>query len=113
MTQNVVAAKCKRCHRPLTSEKSISQGRGRVCQAKYEAAVAAAANAQPADRIAKATEAIEDGAVAHRTRNLFQVVSSNGTDVYDVDLGTGGCTCRASQFGLSCWHVAAAQLEAA
>lgn len=104
---------CKRCGRTLTAAKSVAQGAGRVCQAKIDAAVTAAAQTQPVQQIAKATEALADNAVAHRTRNLFQVVSTNGTTVYDVDLGTGGCTCKAGQYGRCCWHLTAAAALAA
>lgn len=104
---------CKRCGRTLTAAKSVAQHAGPVCQAKIDAAITAAAHTQPVAQIEKATEALTDNAVAHRTRNLFQVVSSNGTTVYDVDLGTGGCTCKAGQYGRRCWHLTAAAALAA
>lgn len=105
---------CKRCGRTLTAPKSVAQHAGPVCQAKIDAAITAATLTQPVAQIAKAVEALADNAVAHRTRNLFQVVSTNGSTVYDVDLGTGACTCTAGQYGRRCYHlVAAAALAAA
>jgi len=104
---------CKRCGRILTAAKSVAQGAGPVCQAKIDAALTAAAKTQPAVQVEKATEALADNAVAHRTHNLYQVVSSNGATVYDVDLGTGGCTCKAGQYGRRCWHLTAAAALAA
>jgi len=104
---------CKRCGRTLTAAKSVAQHAGPVCQAKIDAAITTAALTQPAAQIAKATEALADNAVAHRTRNLFQVVSTNGVDIYDVDLGTGGCNCKAGQYGRRCWHLTAAAALAA
>lgn len=109
-TQN---AKCHRCGRTLTDPRRIATGYGRTCARKITEATRVAVATQPADRIAKATEAIETGAVVRRIHNLFQVVSSDGHTVYDVDLAAGSCTCRAGQFGRACFHRTAAALLAA
>lgn len=106
-------AHCHRCGRVLRSAKSIADGYGRTCKAKIAEAAKAAALSQPVERVAKATEALETGAVAHRTRNLFQVVSSDGSKTYDVDLAAGSCTCKAGQYGRACYHLASAALLAA
>jgi hypothetical protein len=46
-------------------------------------------------------------------RNLFQVVSSDGHRVYDVDLAAGSCTCKAGQYGRACYHIRSAAVLAA
>lgn len=109
---------CRRCHRPLTSQRSIREaqrngGYGRGCAHKIEQAAKAAATVLGAARVEKATDAIETGAVAQAAPNRFQVVSSDGTQTYDVDLAAGTCTCRAGQFGRHCYHLTSAVLLAA
>lgn len=107
---------CKRCGRPLTSPRTIREaltngGYGRGCAKVIEANVKAAATTEA--QAAKVVDAIEAGAVEHRVRNLFQVVSSDGTTVYDVDLAAGSCTCKAGQYGRRCYHISAAAALAA
>jgi hypothetical protein len=107
------SAPCLRCHRTLRSAKSIAAKYGATCARKMAAAAKVAAQSQPAARVEKAADAIETGAVAQAAPNRFQVVSSDGSKTYDVDLAAGSCTCKAAQFGRSCYHVTSAALLAA
>lgn len=105
-------ASCKSCHRPLRAAQSVALGRGPVCQAKYEARIAAAAKTEPADRVAKAVELVEDGGVV-RDGFLWLATSSDGHTRYEVNPGAGDhgtCTCTAGQYGRRCYHVVAAVL---
>lgn len=102
--------RCTRCGRLLTAATSVAARMGRTCKAKVAAAAKAAAMTEV--QAAKVAEAIELGAVAHRVRNLFQVVGSRG-DLYDVDLAAGSCTCPAGQHGRACYHIRSAAVLAA
>lgn len=103
---------CARCGRLLSDPKAVARRMGRTCARKVAEATKAAAQTEPAERVDAATEAIEDGAVIHQTRDLWLVVSSKGDAVYTADLGTDGCTCEAGQHGRRCWHLLAAELVA-
>lgn len=100
------------CGRTLRAAKSVAQGRGPVCQAKYEARIAQAAKTEPADRVAKAVELVEDGGVV-RDGFLWLATSSDGNTRYEVNPGAGDhgtCTCTAGQYGRKCYHIVAAVL---
>lgn len=100
---------CGRCTRPLSSAKSIARGYGAGCWAKVRAA-RAAATGYKTHQVATATEAIEDGAVIPARRNVFLVVSSDGTEVYKTAT-TGQCNCAAGLKGRhQCWHTLAVQM---
>lgn len=101
---------CKSCGRTLTATKSVALGRGKVCQAKWEAKIAAAAKTEQPTRLAKAVELVEDGGLV-RVGHLFLAVSSKGDTRYEVS-PTGECSCTAAQYGRACYHVLAAQLAA-
>lgn len=106
---------CRKCFRAITSARSIREalsngGYGRGCARKVAENAKAAAMTEPVQRVDAATEAIEDGAVVHQTRDLWLVVSSKGDEVYTVDVATGGCTCPAGEHGRRCWHVVAVGL---
>jgi hypothetical protein len=110
-TAPATTAHCHRCGRVLRAAKSIADGYGRTCARKVaEAAKAAALTDTQAVKVA---DALEAGAVSHRVRNLFQVVSSDGATVYDVDLAAGSCTCKAGQYGRVCYHLKSAAVLAA
>lgn len=101
---------CKSCGRKITAAKSIAQGRGKACQAKHDARVAEAAKTEPADRLTKAIELIEDGGMA-RVGHLFLAMSSRGDQCYEVS-ETGECSCPAAQHGRTCYHALAARIAA-
>lgn len=106
---------CLGCGRTIVSARSLraanrNGGYGRGCARKVADRAKAAAQSEPATRLDAATEAIEDGAVVHQTRDLWLVVSSKGDEVYTVDVATGGCTCPAGEHGRSCWHQLAVEL---
>ena len=104
-------ATCTRCHRPLRAATSLAQGMGRTCarRARTEAQY------KPA-QIEKATELIEDGAIAAtpirtgRGRRVFVVVASSGTDRYFTTCTA--CTCPAGLKGRRCYHRLAVTLAA-
>ena len=103
---------CRRCGRPLTSARSIREaqrngGYGRGCAAKIEAEVVAAD--QPVEVSEKALELIEDGGLVRVIGSLFLAVSTDGRLLYEVCPVTGRCTCKASQYGRRCYHLAAAE----
>lgn len=100
---------CKGCGRDIISARSLREagrngGYGRGCARKVADRAHAAAQTEPATRVDAATEAIEDGAVVHQTRDLWSVVSTVGDAVYTVDAAAGSCTCPAGEHGRSCWH---------
>ena len=104
---------CRKCGRDITSARSIREatqngGYGRGCARKI--ADAALASDQPAEQVDKALELIEDGALVHWTRDLFQAVSTDGTEVYTIDAAAGSCTCPAGQHGRTCYHAVAVAL---
>lgn len=104
------ATTCRSCGRKLRAVKSIAQGRGRACQAKFVARIAAAAKVEQPARLAKAVELIEDGGLV-RVGHLFLAVSSDGQTRYEV-AATGECSCTAAQYGRKCYHSTAALLAA-
>lgn len=107
-----VVIRCKGCDRPLTAASSRRIGRGRACQAKFVARVAAAAKVEQPARLAKAVELIEDGGLV-RVGHLVLAMSSRGDQSYEVSTdGNGACTCLAAQHGRACYHVLAARLAA-
>ena len=103
--------RCARCHRPLTSTKSIAAGQGRTCT-KRTRQEAAGAGIKPAT-VAKAQELIEQGGIVPlRGRRVFEVVSSDGSATYKT--APQACTCPAGIKGRHvCYHRVAAILLAA
>lgn len=106
-----MTTKCSRCHRPLTSAKSIAAGMGRTC-AKRTRQDNVVKGIKPAT-IAKAIELIEQGGIVPlRGRRIFQVISSDGTATYKT--APQACTCAAGIKGrYTCYHRAAALMLAA
>lgn len=119
MDENATPVKCGRCHRALSDPRSIARGYGATCHRKRIAELAAAAYTialtgdYTDDQMVKAVTLVADGAVVHRTRALYLAASSRGDATYQVDTGTGGCTCPAGRHGRRCYHLAAAQILAA
>lgn len=103
-------ATCKGCGRTLRAAKSRLQGRGPVCQKRYEAAVQTESVGYTAAQVEKATEALEDDAVI-RVGHLYLAVSSDGSTRYEV-AATGECSCTAAMYGRRCWHTLAARIAA-
>lgn len=103
--------KCTRCHRTLTSAKSIEAGMGRTCAKRTRQA--AAVVGIKATTVAKAQELIEQGGIIPiRAKRIFQVVSSDGTATYKT--APSACTCAAGIKGrFVCYHRVAATLLAA
>lgn len=97
---------CNRCHRPLTSAKSIKKGYGPTCAQKIRNAPTSDFKAE---QIAKAHELIEDGGVVHLKSKVFQTVSTDGTEIYKT--APTACTCPAGIKGQHvCFHIAAVRL---
>lgn len=102
--------RCRGCHRPLRSARSIAAGRGPVCARKVRQATAAQAGIHKPQAIEKAVELIELGAIAPlRGRRVFTVISSDGTGTYKT--APSGCTCAAGIKGrYVCYHRVAAMI---
>jgi len=97
---------CGRCGRVLRAAKSVAAGYGAAC---LRAEIARRLEGFPAWQVDKAREAIELGAVVPTTRReLYAIVSSDGTQTYVVDARWKACTCKAAANGWACYHVAAA-----
>lgn len=106
--------RCRHCHRPLRSARSIALGYGPTCHRKIRHATTAAATTTKPDAINKAVELIEQGGILPlRGRRIFTVVSSDGERTYKT--AAQGCTCPAGVRGRHvCYHrVAAAILQLA
>jgi hypothetical protein len=102
-------ADCRRCGRALHSAEAIARGYGRTCWRKVREAANVVVDlaAWKAEQIAKAAEAIEDGAVIRLRGRIFLVVSTDGTETYRT-AATGHCNCPAGLKGRRCFHTAAA-----
>lgn len=114
-TTATVTTKCNRCGRALRSEKSVKAGYGPTCKAKVaQAAKAIAETAVYKEfQMTKAVEVVELAAIVRTARAAFQVVSSNGHDVYLIDQTAHTCSCPAGEHGRICYHLAAADILAA
>ncbi|MER6632241.1 hypothetical protein ABT301_29175 [Streptomyces sp. NPDC000987] len=102
--------RCLKCRRPLRVPSP--DGLGPKCRRKVRRAARTEA-AHPKWQIAKATEALELGAVVPLRRNrVFLVVSDDGSSVYRT-AATGQCNCPAGLRSVRCYHAVAAHLLAA
>lgn len=99
---------CKSCGRKITAAKSIAQGRGKACQAKHDAKIAAALADETPAQADKARELIADGGIVQAAGALYLAVSSDGAVRYEVNPVTGQCSCKAGQHGRRCYHLAGA-----
>lgn len=111
-TTAAVATKCNRCGRTLRSAKSIAAGYGPTCKAKVAQAVATVTEAAVYKpfQITKAVEVIELAAIVRQAAGRFQAVSSRGDAVYLVDQAAHVCSCPAGEKGVTCYHLAAADI---
>jgi uncharacterized Zn finger protein len=102
--------RCRHCHRPLRSPRSIALGAGPTCLRKIRKATAAQAHIHKATAIEKARELIELGAITPlRGRRVFTVISSDGQRTYKT--AAQGCTCPAGLKGRHvCYHRVAATI---
>lgn len=110
MTQTTTA-QCTRCGRTLTSAKSIAAGVGPVCARRIRAAAVVVIATTPAAQVDKAIELIGDAGIVRVAAGQFLAVASDGIVRYETT--THQCSCRAGQFGRTCYHRIAAQLIAA
>ncbi|PWI05497.1 hypothetical protein DIZ27_38865 [Streptomyces sp. NWU339] len=102
--------RCIRCRRRL--RKSSVDGLGPKCRARIRRAARANVD-HPQWQIAKASEALELGAVFPLRQNrVFLVVSDDGEAVYRT-AATGQCNCPAGLRSVRCYHSVAAHLVAA
>lgn len=108
-----VAVECKGCGRPLRAAKSRAQGRGRACQTKHDAKIAAALADETPVQAEKARELIADGGIIQVAGTLYLAVSSDGAVRYEVNPVTGQCSCKAGQHGRRCYHLIGAVALAA
>lgn len=103
-------AKCRRCHRSLTSLSSCLAGIGPRC-----AAIEAALKDLKPEQQAKALEAVADKAVEPTThKGVYRVISSDGTTAYLASV-KGNCNCAhglRTMTAKTCWHPGAARLKA-
>ena len=100
---------CRKCHRPLTSARSIREagrngGYGRGCARKIDQVAKAKAGTDQPAQVAKAVELIEDGGLDRTSKTTWLAVSSDGTTRYEVNTQTGLCGCPAGQHGRRCYH---------
>lgn len=100
--------RCLGCHRPLRAAASIAQGRGKACQAKHDAKIAAALADETPAQADKARDLIADGGIVQVAGALYLAVSSDGAVRYEVNPVTGQCSCKAGQHGRRCYHLAGA-----
>ncbi len=120
--RNGQTVKCLGCGRKLKAKASVAQQRGPRCQAKHVARVDAALAslltgelaAYTEEQVIKAAELIAENAIIDRgvpafrigDQHLYQAVSSDGHLRYTATAES--CTCKAGQYGRSCYHRAAA-----
>lgn len=101
---------CLGCGRTLRSAAAVARGYGSGCWAKVrKAGRTVDLSAWTVSQVEDARQAVEDGAVVPSTRSgVFQVVSSDGSEVYRTH--ADGCTCPNGlkpRPGRPCWHRAA------
>lgn len=104
------AIHCRKCHRPLTSLRSIREatrngGYGRGCARKVAENVRAAALSETVTD--EALELVEDGGAVQVTPAMWATVSTDGKRTYLTSALAGTCTCKSGQFGRLCCHLAA------
>ncbi|MFF8901693.1 DUF6011 domain-containing protein [Streptomyces lydicus] len=113
MNTNQQTGTCLRCHRPLTSPRSIANGYGPTCARRIRAA-ANTADLTPYDarQLDSARELIEDAAIIPLRSQVFTVVSTDGTETYLAH--PAACTCpaglKARPDRRPCYHTAAARM---
>lgn len=100
--------RCPRCGRVLTSARSIRTGYGKGCWAKVRAARTRLENYRD-HQLDSATEAVEDGAVAHLRDGIHLVISTDGTRTHRTT--HTHCTCHAGIRSARCWHTAAVAMH--
>lgn len=102
--------KCRKCGRTLRAAKSIADGYGRTCKGKVARALAAVELDEfSTDQVQRAADVIADAAIVPSSaRGLYIVVASDGDDRYLT--GSQQCTCKAAQYGRTCYHRAAAKI---
>ncbi len=105
-----VTTKCGRCGRSLRSAKSVAEGYGPTCKAKMVKAAKELVGFK-AFQIDKAREVIELRAIMRLVDGGYEVVASNGLDVYATSVDA--CSCPAGEHGRACYHRAAAAILAA
>lgn len=104
---------CARCGRTLTATTSVAAGYGPTCARKIRAAAKVVdLTAYKAAQVTKAVELLEQAGVI-RDGHAFRTVSSDGSAAYQTSPTAGTCTCKAGQYGILCYHLAAAALLAA
>ncbi|MEV5710119.1 hypothetical protein [Actinoallomurus sp. NPDC052274] len=102
------ASRCLRCGRRRWGKRSRRNPYGPVCSARVRASAARWSDCSPA-QLEKAREALEQGAVVPtRRRNVFRVISSDGTQVYLT--ARQACNCPAGLHSRHCYHRTAVQI---
>lgn len=106
--------RCQHCDRPLTSDRSRRNRAGDHCrrQARLRAAALDMTGwTDPATGLAKAEQHITDHALTRAdVPGTFLAASTNGTDVYEVDVHADTCTCKARHRWGHCTHLLAARI---
>jgi hypothetical protein len=101
-------AKCLKCHRTLTSAKSIAAGYGPTCARKVRHTSADLADFTPS-QIASAHELIEDAAIVPLRGLVFRTVSTDGAELHLTHPAT--CNCPAGRRSARpCYHQLAARM---
>lgn len=105
---------CRRCWRKLTSPRSRKLGFGEECWRRMRASAAAIRAEHERNlirsfterQVESALELITDGAIVHIGEDVFEVVSTDGTEHYRCTIFE--CTCPAGERDVNCYHQAAA-----
>ncbi|MBB4932637.1 hypothetical protein F4561_003457 [Lipingzhangella halophila] len=101
---NYISEFCRRCGRSLRASSSVTRGYGPTCVSYlHEAREAADLTDFHPWQADKASELIETcGLVPTSHPEVFRSVSSDGSRAY---LSTAeGCTCKAGQYRVPCYH---------
>jgi hypothetical protein len=106
--------RCQHCDRPLTSERSRRNRAGDHCrrQARLRAAALDLTGwKDPASALDRAHQHIIDGALTRGDiPGTWLAASSRGGDVYEIDILTDSCTCKAREKWGHCTHLLAARI---
>jgi hypothetical protein len=102
MGESEKVSRCRRCGRPVRSDRALATGYGERCRRLvYRAARILEASPLPA--AAKAALVIRDGGVLpHPHPGVVRVLSSDGSRVYLAH--RDGCTCEAGLHARYCYH---------
>lgn len=119
--RNANRVRCLGCRRWLKAKASVAAQRGPKCLAKYNARLEASLasldlSTYTSEQIVKAAELIAENAIVERLviatgGRVYLAVASDGSQWYTTSRFS--CTCKAGQYGRTCYHrLAATVLDA-